>query len=157
MASSVEHRTAKRQAKRLLRYLQHPENVSDTKFKEVCNSAIDNREVFEQLRIQSDQFASIYPLFEGADYIQRRRLLYVLFHCAQSSVSANLLAKEKRIWGFVVALFEHNFCKVIGWFGNLRQRAGLAHHQTNSIRKHANLEICCPVQITKAPACRETE
>ena len=106
MASSVEHGTSKKLAKRLLRYLQHPENVSDTKFQKALYAACDNPEVGEQLRIQSDQFASIYPLFESADLIQRWRLLIVLYYCAHSSVSANLLAKENRIWGFVVALYK---------------------------------------------------
>lgn len=113
MASSVKHKSPKKLVKRLLRYLEHPENVSDTKFWKMYTDVIDNCEVFEQLRIQSDQFASIYPLLEGADHAQRIRLLAVLSVCARSSVSANLLAKEKRIWGFVVALYEDHFINII--------------------------------------------
>ena len=115
MASSVEHESSKKQAERLLWCLHHPENVSTGKFWKVFKAinTINNQEAFEQVRIQSDHFASIYPLCEGADQTQSWRLLIVLSVCASSSVSAHLLAKEKRIWGFVVALYEDHFINVI--------------------------------------------
>ena len=103
MANLEERRSPTKLAKRLLRYL--PEQ-NDTKFSQASNAAKDNDEVFERLRIQSDQFASIYPLFESADLALRRRLLAMLYRCARSSVSANLLAKEKRVWEFLVAVFD---------------------------------------------------
>ena len=93
-------------ARRLLKYLQHPKKVNDTQFRKLYYTVRDRDEVLEQLRIQSHQFAYIYPLFEDADQEQRMRLLVVLYVCGESCISANLLAKEKRVWKFVVALFE---------------------------------------------------
>ena len=107
MVSSVASWSSEKFANRLLKYLQYPKNVNDTKFYKVYRAAQDNDEVFEQLRIQSDQFAAIYPLLEGANYVHGMRLLCVLWRCAKSSASANLLAKEKRVWGFLVAKFEY--------------------------------------------------
>ena len=99
-------------AERLLKCLQHLEHVEFSKFQEVFYPAALNDEAFEQLRIQSDQFAAIYPLLvEGAK--QRVALLIVLFRCAKSTVSANLLTKEKRVWGFLVPLFKVDFGTVI--------------------------------------------
>ena len=102
-----ESRSPKKLAERLLKCLQHLEHLKFSKFREVFYPAALNDEAFEQLRIQSDQFAAIYPLLEGAK--QRVALLMVLFRCAKSSVSANLLAKEKRVWGFLMPLFEIDF------------------------------------------------
>ena len=114
MASSAKSRSAKRLAKRLLQYLQHPTNMNDTKFAKVYNAIEINDEGFEQFRMQSDQFAAVYPLLKVANNhtYKKRRLMGVLNCCAKSSVSTNLLAKEKRVWGFLARLFEDDFGKI---------------------------------------------
>lgn len=98
-----------RLAERLLLYLQHPRDVHDREFMMLVNSAAHHHpEVFEQLRAQSNQFATLYPLLAAADEktTHRHRFLVVLSHCAHSSVSASLLGSKKRLWGFLCRLFD---------------------------------------------------
>ena len=102
-------------AQRLLQCLHDLENVNFSKFQEVFYDVAENDEVFEQLRIQSNQFASIYPLLVGTNkrnFALTNGLLVVLYRCAQSSVSTNLLAQEKRVWGFLVPLFNVEYGRV---------------------------------------------
>ena len=99
----------------LLKILQHPKGIEN------CHDSFNSLwwhcgdEVFETLRFQTDQFSSIYPLLIGIGdihvdwYAHKWRLLQVLDRCAQSSVSANLLAKETRVWAFIVGLFADTF------------------------------------------------
>ena len=109
-ASSVQRSSPEKLAKRLLKYLQM--DGEHEKINKFMDTAGDTNEVYEQLRIQSDQFASIYPLLERATCIHHRfQLLIILTSCSLSSVSANLLAKENRVWGFLVALLEADFGK----------------------------------------------
>ena len=105
--SSSPEELMKREAKRLLKFFQNPEIESQIEYLKADKPLLDKEAgFFEQLRIQSDQFASIYPLLEGMDPEDKSLLLFLLSHCAESSVSANLLAKEKRLWVFLVASFE---------------------------------------------------
>lgn len=116
MASAKETCSPEQLAKRLLKFLQNADNEHDVKlFAELLVAkAADSDEVFEQLRIQSNQFASIYPLLEGqGPALKGGALLHTLYFCAQSSVSANLLANEKRVWVFLVASFVEDDHAVI--------------------------------------------
>ena len=68
MASSAEFQSTEKLAQRLLKFLQHHEHEKCSTLVELMNATKKNDEVWEELRIQSDQFASIYPLFEGAEH-----------------------------------------------------------------------------------------
>ena len=111
MTSSKESWSPEKLAEQLLKFLQNSEHESI--FKLWKEHGIPNDEVFEQLRVQSGQFASIYPLLEGDNPALRYLLSSVLCCCSESSVSANLLAKERRVWEFLVASFNDDLVKEI--------------------------------------------
>ena len=100
----------KQLAQRLLECLQNPEIASYNEFWTKHNS--DDDRIYEELRIESDQFASIYPLLErraGDEMmcpILNTPLINTLFRCSQYSISVNLLAKEKRVWKFLMVDYD---------------------------------------------------
>ena len=107
-ASSEESWSPKKYARRLLKCLLHPENERCSTFWVDHQFELNTDEVYEQLRIQSDSFASIFSLLPDYDnpFNCMPQPLSVLCHCATSSVSANLLAKEERVWKFLIAALE---------------------------------------------------
>lgn len=121
--STAKSWAATKLARRLLKHLlqvKSPLNKRDqNKFLQVYQAGMENREVFEQLRQQSDQFDLIYPLFAHADGDHKKRLLCVLHCCVESVVSAKLLAKEKRVWTFLAAMFEDDLRTRTENFGNI--------------------------------------
>ena len=121
MLSSAESQSPEKLAQQMLKYVQHPHLVTPNKFFDVVKIAQYNDAVCEQVRIQSNQFTLIYPLFAGAQHRvfrmnclhcemvrQSEALLTLLQGCTHSSVSANLLAKEKRVWRFLISLWEND-------------------------------------------------
>lgn len=104
MASALEYSPHGKLAGEFLKFLQNPDDGSQAEFWQLPIAAGENlAEVCEQLRLQSNKFALIYPLLEHAVEMPHRiRLLYILTRCAESSVSAKLLAKEERVWAFLV-------------------------------------------------------
>ena len=171
MASSKESCSPEKhakQAKIFLKFLQNPVDWV-TKLRQEFSTPI-NDGVFEQLRIQSDQFAYIYPLFEGAYPEMKELLMFILCHCIESSVSANLLANEQRVWIFLVASFnddhvvdiEKDGSKRCGGLGNFLvirylipyvsertwkfvvQRCGLLEHLLAGMQKKLHTCHSCP-------------
>ena len=93
-------------AAQLFYYLKHPDKADPDEF-QALYEILDQDDVFDQLRIVTDQFTKLFPLIdEIKDNNQLIRIWNVVVQCSFSPESADLLAKEKRIWTLIIAKLD---------------------------------------------------